>query len=352
MAKMKRTEAAIPVRGACIATLAVTLAGVLGHDAAAQPAPYYASKQIRMVIASGVGGGYDAYGRFLARHLSRHIPGNPLIINQNMPAASGIQATNWAYNAAPKDGTVILATYNALLDDPLYGNAAARFDPLKFEPVGSIAKQQTVCATWHTSPIKTIEQARQHEVIVSATGANGDRATMPRILNALIGTRFKVVLGYSTTESLLAPERGEADGLCGVSWSTIKVSKPDWVQNNRLNVLIQAGAKAQPGLPNVPLVIDQVSNADDRKLVELLFFPQDMGRPFLMPPDTPKELVTTIRRAFDATMTDPAFLAEAEKAMLEVDPINGEDMADILKRAYATPKPLIQKAAEFNGSGG
>jgi tripartite-type tricarboxylate transporter receptor subunit TctC len=312
----------------------------------------YAGKQIKLVISSGAGGGYDVYARFLARHLPRHIPGNPTIVSQNMPAASGLAATNWTYTVAPKDGSVILATYNALLDDPLYGSPVARFDPLRFESIGSIAKQQTVCATWHTRPIKTIAQAREREVTVSSTGSSGDRATMPRILNAMLGTKFKVINGYGTTESMLAVERGEVDGMCGVSWSTLKVSNPDWVQNKRLNVMIQAGAKPQAGLPDVPLVIDLAANAEDRALIELLFFPQEMGRPFVMPPDTPKEFVATIRRAFDETMRDPAFLAEAEKSMFDVDPISGEEMTRILARAYATPKALVARAAEFNGSGG
>ena len=331
------------------AALAVLL---LAGEAAAQ-ADTYAGKQIRMVIASGAGGGYDVYARFLARHLGRHIPGNPTIVSQNMPAASGLAATNWAFSpAAPRDGTVIVATYNALLDDPLYGSPVARFDPLKFEAIGSIARQQTVCATWHQSPIRTIAHARQREVTVSATGASGDRATMPRILNTLLGTKFRVINGYGTTESMLAVERGEVDGMCGVSWSTLKVSNPDWVQNNRLNVMVQAGARRQVGLPDVPLVIDHAASADDRTLIELLFFPQEMGRPFVMPPDTPKELVNTIRRAFDATMKDAAFLAEAQKSLFDVDPLSGEEMETILRRAYATPKELVQRAAEFNRSGG
>ncbi len=340
------------MRRANIALLCGAFLAASGIGAAAQSPANYGGKQIRMVIGSGAGGGYDVYARFLTRHLAKHIPGNPTIVNQNMPAASGLQATNWAYNAAPKDGTVILATYNALLDDPLYGSSVARFDPLKFEAVGSIAKQQTVCATWHTSKIKTIEQARLQEVTVSATGASGDRATMPRILNALLGTKFKVINGYGTTESMIAVERGEVDGMCGVSWSTLKVSNPDWVRNKRLNVMIQAGAKPQAGLPDVPLVIDRAQSDEDRKLIELLFFPQEMGRPFVMPPGTPKEFVLAIRRAFDATMKDPAFLAEAEKSMFDVDPLTGEEMEQILKRAYGTPKALVHRAAELNGSGG
>src|SRR5262249_40771938 len=244
--------------------LLVTAGGVAAQT------DFYRGKQIRMVIGSGAGGGYDVYARFLARHLPRQIPGNPTIVTQNKPAASGLAATNsghsdaaagraatnWAYwEAAPRDGSVILATYNALLDDPLYGSAVARFDPLRFEAIGSIAKQQTVCATWHASPIKTIADAKQQEVTVSATGSSGDRATMPRLLNALLGTKFKVINGYGTTESMLAVERGEVDGMCGVSWSTLKVSNLDWVQNNRLNVMIQAGTRPQAGLADVPLVI-------------------------------------------------------------------------------------------------
>jgi hypothetical protein len=151
---------------------------------------------------------------------------------------------------------------------------------------------------------------------------------------------------------MLAVERGEVDGMCGVSWSTLKVSNPDWVQNNRLNVMVQAGAKPQSGLPDVPLVIDLASGADDKALVELLFFPQEMGRPFVMPPDTPRGLVATIRRAFDATMKGPAFLAEAQKSLFDVDPLIGEEMERILRRAYATPKAMVQRAAELNGSGG
>jgi hypothetical protein len=175
---------------------------------------------------------------------------------------------------------------------------------------------------------------------------------MPRILNALLGTKFKVINGYGTTESMLAVERGEVDGMCGMSWSTLKVSNPDWVKKQLLTVMIQAGAKPQAGLPDVPLVIDQAKNAEDKKLIELLFFPQEMGRPFVMPPETPKELVNTIRRAFDETMKDPAFLAEVEKSLFDVDPLTGEEMERILRQAYATPKELVQRAAEFNGSSG
>jgi len=332
---------------------ATLLAGPLTlADAAGQPIDaLYGGKQIRMVIAAGAGGGYDAYARILALHLSRHLPGNPSIIDQNMPSAAGMQATNWAYNTAPRDGTVILATYNSLLAEPLYGNPAARYDPLRFETIGSISRQQNICATWHTSPVKTLDQAKTREVIVTATGAASDSAIMPKILNTVLGTRFKIVMGYSTTEQRLAVERGEAEGVCGLSWSTLKASNPDWVRGDRINVLVQTGKAPQADLPNVPVLIDLVASQGDKRVIELLSFPQELGRPFLMPPDTPKAMVSAIRRAFDQTLRDPLFLVDAEKALLEVDPVSGEAMEQALKDAYATPKELVRRAAELNGSG-
>jgi tripartite-type tricarboxylate transporter receptor subunit TctC len=331
---------------------AVTALGLLaGSDALAQSPGLYSGKQIRMVIASGAGGGYDAYGRALARYIGKYLPGNPSIIDQNMPGAAGITATNWTYSIAPKDGTVILATYNALLAEPLYGNPAARYDVLKFEYIGSIGKQQNICGTWHTSPIKTIEQAKAREVTVAATGSTGNSASMPRILNGMLGTKFKLIMGYSTSGQRLAVERGEAEGICGLSWSTLKASNPDWTQNHRLNVLVQTGSKAQADLPKVPLLIDLVSSPDDKKVIELLSFYQDMGRPLMMPPGTPKEMVTAVRNAFNATMKDPDFLADAQKSNLEVDPVTGEEMEQIIREAYTAPKALAQKAASYvNGA--
>lgn len=327
------------------AAAAVSLAGAASAQA---PETSYKGKQIRMIIPAGAGGGYDTYARVLAQHLEKHLPGNPSIVSQNMPGASGMLATNWAAGVAPKDGTVIVSTYNALLLEPLYGNPAVKYDPRELEWVGSMGKQQQICVTWHTSPIKTIDQAKQREVVVAATGATGNSATMPKLLNAMLGTKFKVVTGYSTSESRLAVERGEAEGICGLSFSTLKASNPDWINNKRINVLVQTGAKAQPGLPDVPLLVDLVSNADDRKVLEMLAFPEEMGRPFFMPPGTPKPLVNAVRRAFDETMKDPAFLADGEKSRLELDPVSGEEMEQMISRAFTTPKPLIQRAMELS----
>jgi tripartite-type tricarboxylate transporter receptor subunit TctC len=329
--------------------LAGMLAGLFMGAAAAQT-PSYQGKTVRMIIPSGAGGGYDTYARVLSAHLAKHLPGNPTVVNQNMPGASGMVGTNWAASdAAPKDGTVLVATYNALLLEPLFGNPQVKFDPRKFEWIGSIGKQQQICVTWHTSPIKTIEQAKEREVVVSSTGATGNASTMPRMLNAMLGTKFKVVTGYTTSESRLAVERGEAEGICGLSYSTLKASNPDWILNKRINVLVQTGTKAQQDLENVPLLINLVSDADTKKVLALLSYPEDMGRPYLMPPGTPKEYVTAMRKAFDETLRDPAFLADAEKSRLEVDPVTGAEMEKMIKAAFETPKPLVEQAAKFKG---
>ncbi len=286
----------------------------------------------------------------LSAHLEKHLPGKPTIVNQNMPGASGMIATNWAASeAAPKDGTVLVATYNGLLMEPLFENPAAKFDPRKFEWIGSIGKQKQICVSWHASPLKTIDQAKQREVIVSATGVTGNSATMPKMLNTMLGTKFKVVTGYTTPESRLAVERGEAEGICGLSYATLKASNPDWIVNKRINVLVQTGATPQEGLESVPLLINLVSDADSKKVLEVLALPEEMGRPFFMPAGTPKQYVEAMRKAFDATLKDPAFLAEAEKARLEVDPVTGAQMEEMIKKAFETPKALVEQAAKFKG---
>jgi tripartite-type tricarboxylate transporter receptor subunit TctC len=321
---------------------------LLGPPAAAQSDGIFKGKQIRMIIPSGAGGGYDTFARMLSLHLRKHLPGNPNIVDQNMPGASGMLATNWAASIAPKDGSVIVATYNTLLIEPLFGNKAVKYDPRDFEWIGSMGKQQQICVTWHTSPIKSIQQAMEREIVVAATGATGNSATMPKQLNNLIGTKFRVVPGYSTTEARLSLERGESEGICGLSYSTMKAAQPEWIDNKRINVLVQTGAKPQPGLETVPLLRDLVKDANDRKVLDTISFPEELGRPFLMPPGTPKNIVQIVRRAFDATMKDPAFLADATKARLDLDPVTGEEAEQMIKEAYSTPKELIQRAADLN----
>ena len=309
----------------------------------------YKGKTVRVVVGSGVGGGYDIYARLFARYLDKALPGAPTIVTQNMEGAASLTATNWAYKIAPKDGTVILATANAILLEPLYGNTAADFETTKFEWIGSIGKQQQVCVTWHASKAKTIADAQAAEFTVSATGATGGPAIWPRILNQMIGTKFKIIGGYSTSASRLAVERGEVDGICGLAWSTLKTSDPRWVKEKLVNVLVQMGTKPQPELPTVPVLYDMVKSAEDRATLRLIFVPDEMGRPFAMPPGTPPQYVSAVRAAFRKIMSDPEFKAETDKRGLEVDPVWGEDMKKMLEDAYAAPRPIIDKATELIG---
>jgi tripartite-type tricarboxylate transporter receptor subunit TctC len=299
-----------------------------------------------MVIASGPGGGYDTYARVLGRHMAKHIPGQPTMINQNMDGAGGVTAANWAYNIGAKDGTVIVAPYNTVLLEPLFGNKAAQYDTRKFEWIGSIGKQQQACFTWHTSKVTTIEDATKQEVIFAATGATSNSATTPRIINEMIGTKFKVISGYGSTEARLAVERGEAEGVCQ-SWGTLKTATPGWVQNKQINVLVQTGGSRQKDLPDVPLLAERVANPQDKAVLAFLNLPEDVGRPFAMPPGTPQHLVAALRKAFDVTMQDPAFLTEAEKVALEVDPVGGEMIQKLIAQAYDTPDALVKRAADL-----
>jgi tripartite-type tricarboxylate transporter receptor subunit TctC len=315
------------------------------------PEAFYKGKQVRLIVASGSGGGYDTYSRVLARFMPNHVPGKPTFVVQNMDGAGGLKGTNYVYAVAPKDGTVFVSTYNALTTQPLIDKHGVEYDALKFNWIGSMGKQQQICVTMATSPIKTIQQAMTRELTVSATGATGNSATLPKMLNELIGTKFKVVLGYGTNEQRLAVERGEVDGVCGLSYTTLIASNPDWILNKKINILLQTGEKPHPDMANVPLAIDLVKKPEDKAIVRLYALPGDMGRPYAAPPDVPKDRVEALRRAFDATMKDKTFLVEAEKAHLEIDPVTGEEMDKLLKEAYSAPPAAIKRMSVIMGGG-
>ena len=331
---------------------AVALPGFLA--AAAVPASafaqtveeFYRGRQITMLVASAAGGGYDTYARAFARHAAKHIPGHPGIIAKNMPAAAGVAAANALANTSETDGSVIAALTNNAAMEPLFGNAAARFDALRLHWLGSIGKLQNVCATWHASPVKTIEAVRGREVIVAAAGATSNTAVVPRVLNALVGTRFKVIAGYDPGAGLtLALDRGEAEGICGLSWSTMKASRPHWIRDKLINIIVQMGFEKLPDLPDVPRALDLVAAPQDRQVLELILARQEMGRPLAAPPGVPADRVAALRAAFEATMRDPDFLAEADKISLEIDPLKAGEIERLLGAAYGAPKPIIERAA-------
>lgn len=307
---------------------------------------FYKSHPITMLVGSGAGGGYDVYARTFARFWTNHIPGHPDIIAKDMPAAAGLAAASTLYNTAERDGSTVGAFTNGAAMDPLFGGPGAHYDPLQFKWLGSIGKLENVCATWHTSPVKSIAAARERQVIVAAAGATSNTAIVPNMLNALIGTKFKVIAGYDPGSGLtMAVESGEAEGICGLSWSTMKASRPRWVSGHLLNVIVQMGLTKLADLPDVPSALELVTDPQNKRVMELILLRQEAGRPFAAPPGTPADRVAALRQAFGETLKDPAFVAAAEQTRLEVDPLTGQEIENMLAKAYAAPKAIIERAA-------
>lgn len=328
------------------AFIGMTTLGAGGANAQSAES-FFKDKRLTMIIPSGEGGGYDAYSRLLARHIDRNLPGKPKMISQNMPGASGLRGTNWMYQVAPRDGTTMGSTYNTLLTEPLLGNTTAKFDPSKFEWIGSIATQYNACMVWHTSDIKTIEDAKKREIRVSTTGMSGNSAKTPLMVNMLLGTRFKVISGYKTTEMRLAVERKEVEGICGLSYDTYVAANPEWLQNKKIRFILQAGSKGIKELQGVPLLKDFVKDEKQKQALSLLSVRDEVGRPFLYPPQVPKHLVAAARAAFDATMKDPAFIADAKRMRIDLDPMTGAEMEKAIKEAYGAPKDVVAIAAKL-----
>ncbi|HWG05583.1 MAG TPA: tripartite tricarboxylate transporter substrate-binding protein, partial [Beijerinckiaceae bacterium] len=310
-------------------------------------ADFYKGKDLRLIIPDDAGGGYDAYSRLLARHLGDHIPGNPHIVAENMSGASGLRAANYLYNQAPRDGTVMGSTYNTLLTEPLLGDTATQYDPTKFEWIGSITTQYNACMVWNTSPIKTIQDAMKQEVKVSTTGLSGNSAKMPLMLNMLIGTKFKVISGYSTTGMRYAVERGEVDGICGFSYDTYEAANPEWLLDNKIRFILQDGPKRIKELPNAPLLSELVKDPKDQAALKVLDVDEAVGRPQMFPPGVPHYLVEALRTAFDETMKDPKFLDDAHRMHIDPEPMSGKDAAKEIEAAYAAPKDVVARAAQL-----
>jgi len=312
------------------------------------PEGFFRGRQITFLIGAGAGGGYDVYFRTFARYVVHHIPGAPTIVPKNMPAASGLAAANTLYTSADKDGATIGAFPNNIPMDTLFGNPGARYDAQKLNWLGSIGKLENVCATWITSPIKTIAQAREREVIVAAAAATSNSAIMPKVLNALLGTKFKIVAGYDPGSGMtLALESGETEGVCGLSWSTMKAARPHWIKDKKLNVIVQLGLAKLPELSDVPSALDLVNDPVKKQVLELILIRQEIGRPLAAPPGVPADRLEVLRRAFDDTMRDPEFLAEAEKLQLEIEPLRAREIDTLLANAFATPKAIVAQAAEL-----
>ncbi|HEY5063915.1 MAG TPA: hypothetical protein VIJ04_03675 [Xanthobacteraceae bacterium] len=324
----------------------LALAPLSAASAQSSP-PFYQGKQIELDINSSVGGGYDLYARLLARHMGKHIPGDPTIVPKNMVGASGLRLANWLASAAPRDGTVMGAVSRATAFEPLLGNAAAQYDGTKFAFIGSGNDEVSVCVTWHTSGVATFADALARDVTVGASGGIGDDTyQFPAVLDRMFGAKFKIVRGYpGGNEINLAMERGEVQGRCGIPWSTVKAARPDWIDDKKVNFLMQFSLAKHPDLPNVPLVTDLAKNDEQRKILRLIFGRQIMGRPFALPPGVPAERIAELREAFDATMVDKDYLADAAKMKLEVKPVSGEQIEHLIDDIYKSTSPAIAREA-------
>ena len=307
-------------------------------------ADFYRGRQVQVLIGYSAGAGYDLYARVFARHMGKHIPGNPTLVPQNMPGAGSLKLTNFLYSVAPKDGSVIGMVSRGMATDPLLGDS--KFDPTKFTWLGSITSEVSVCATWHTSPVKSWADITAKDFTLGGMGSGSETDTFSLLIRNVFGAKARLISGYPGGNDVnLAMERGEVDGRCGWSWSSIKSQKTAWLKEKKINVLVQLGMAKHPDLPDVPFLLDLARDDEQRQMLRLIFTQLVLGRPFMAPPGIPEDRKATLRQAFDATMKDPEFLAEAAKIDLEISPVAAAAIDELLAGLYKTPKSVVEKAA-------
>jgi tripartite-type tricarboxylate transporter receptor subunit TctC len=325
---------------------AVLLAPVAASDAQAQSVEaFYKGNRISINIGYTPGGVYDIYARTVARHLGKHIPGRPTVVPVNMPGAGSMKAANYIYAQAPKDGTHIAVFARGIAMQPLIDDTGVQFDAVKLNWLGSPASEVSVVFAWHTKPFKTLADLREREMVVPATGTGADSAIFPYVMNGVLGTRFKVVSGYpGAAETMLSIERGETDGSAATSWGNFATTRADWITGKRVNIILQLALKKLPVLGDVPLIMDAATDESDRRVLELIFVRQSMSYPFATSPEVPAERLQALRRAFDATLADPEFLADAKQQKLDVDPVSGDEIQALVRRVYASPPEVIARA--------
>jgi tripartite-type tricarboxylate transporter receptor subunit TctC len=326
-------------------------AALAGPAARAQTAAeFYRGKSIDLEIGYSVGGGYDLYARLVARHLGQHIPGNPTIVPRNMEGAASLRLANYLYAAAPKDGTAIGAISRGAAFDPLLGEKNAQFDASKFSWIGSANNEVSVCGALQSSGITSFNDVLTKPLTIGATGVGDDTYQFPALMNAVLGTKFKMITGYPGGNDItLALERGEVQGRCGWSWSSIMATHKDWVTGKKITVLVQMSLSKHPDLPDVPLVMDLAKTDEQRQIFKLIFARQVMGRPFAAPPEVPADRLTALRQAFAETMKDKAFLDDATKGKFEINPVGGEELDALVKEVYQTPANVTKKVVAILG---
>jgi tripartite-type tricarboxylate transporter receptor subunit TctC len=311
------------------------------------PADFYKGKNVELQIGYSVGGGYDVYARIVARYMGKHIPGNPTVIPKNMEGAGSLRLANWLYNAAPKDGSVFGTIGRGIAFDPLLGAKGAQFEATKFTWLGSANDEVSICVAWQDAGVEKFEDLLTKELVVGGTGGGSDTDQFPKVLNGVLGTKMKLISGYPGGNDVgLAMERGEVKGRCGWSWSSVKATHPTWVDEKKINILVQLSLAKHPDLPNVPLITDLAKTEEQKQVLKLIFARQVMGRPYLAPPGIPKDRADALQKAFMDTMKDPDFLAEAQKMDLEITPVAGPAIQKLVTEIYQTPPEVAARAAQ------
>ncbi|MDB5406435.1 MAG: tripartite tricarboxylate transporter family receptor [Rhodospirillales bacterium] len=332
----------------------VALAGLAGLAAfaprasAEDVAAFYAGRTINLYIGYSIGGAYDVYARQIARTLGKHIPGNPTVVPQNMEGAGSLRAANYIYTRAPKDGTAIATFGRGIAFYPLMGMSGATFDATKLNWLGSANNETSLCVAWAATGITSIDDLKTREMTAGGTGPSDDTVQFVKVINAALGTRMRTVTGYpGGGDVLLAMERGEVEGRCGWSYSSLLSTRKSWIADHKVNILLQLGLRKHPELPDVPLAVDLPMAPDRLAILRLVFARQVMGRPFVAPPGVPPERLAALREAFMATMKDPEFLADAEQAQLEIDPVDGAEVQKLVTDTYRTPPDLALEAGKM-----
>jgi len=319
----------------------------LAAKAGEQPASgveFYKGKTVTLITSTGVGGAYDVVARLIARHMPRYIPGNPTIVVENMPGGGNVIATNYMYNIAPKDGTAIATIHNAIPLQQVLDAGGVRFDADKFNWLGSTGSQNEVILVWHTAGVTSIAQAMKKQVIVGGTGAGAGMTLLPVVVNNLLGTKFKIVIGYRSSEDVnLGMERGEIQARA-FSIGSITSQHPDWIAAHKVAFLAQSGAKRDKVLPDVPLLTELAKNDEQRQIFQLIASAPALGQPYLAPPGVPADRLAILRKAFAATLADPAFLADAEKIRFDIEPMSADEVAQIVHETVHAPPDIVAKA--------
>lgn len=339
-------------RLACVAAAAL---GFAGAARAQQGEDFYRGKTLTIIVGSDAGSGYDAYARLVGRHITRHLPGNPVVVVQNQPGAGSVTMANAISNTAPKDGTVIGAPQSSVAFERLLhllspGGKTAAFDATKLNWLGTVAQDTFVVLGWHKSKVRTTQDMLTKEFVIGTSGPNTDGSLIVAIMNRLLDTKIKLITGYKgTAPQLLALERGEIDG-SAMAYATVATLRPNLHEAKEISVILQVGRERHPDLKDVPLLSELIKNPDDRNAVEVIFDKYQMGRPFFAPAGVPAERVALLRAAFDASMKDPDLIAEAGKLKLEMNPLTGAQVQALVERLYASPEPVVRRARNLLGT--